>query len=185
MEIPTCYRCHKELPDFDAKVMTDLPNWLNRPGVVMWVRPYCHECVSYLDQNEDGRNKYHQLWNLKDIARSPMIYFGQVILKATEEDSEGPPSKRWTAQAVRDMVDIVVMCLPDYFALDLMKGFFDWNLESERADALGERIQEQATADNLVAKTEPGAYLHALTEDEIRLLLVKMLDLYYFTRGCW
>jgi hypothetical protein len=138
METPHCFRCGRELSNWEGNLMVDMPAWEKEPAQVLWLRPYCPECIQQMDARENGKETLHHIWGVHNVRDNPLLYLGEVLKDIVDPDPKY--TARWHPQAITDLVELVILALPDKDAVDLLQGFSDWNLETDQGQRLTDRV---------------------------------------------
>lgn len=188
MSLPTCFRCHRELVDEHVKLMVDYSTFMESPQRIAWLRPYCVQCVKDVDQYEDGKHSLHEMWSLEHLREMPFLRLSHMLSEITSSKIDETQGTIWETEAINNFMDLLLLSVPKPVALELLKGFKDWDLESDQARSI--RANRYATPEQEIrmrrsSKWKPAErrYYHTLQENEVELLLTKLNDLYFTTRG--
>jgi hypothetical protein len=143
MQTPNCSRCGEPVRQFEGNLTVDRDAYLNQPDRILWLRPYCLACIRYLDEYENGRKRFHHLWGVDDVVEEPLTYLGE-LLRDIAEGGEAPERATiWEPEAIRNLIDLVVMSLPPNLGRSLLEGFSEWDLDSPQANCLSDQFASQ------------------------------------------
>lgn len=106
---PVCSRCNKALNDWVGNIMVDRNLYGVHPSRISNLCVVCKPCTRELDRSGEGR-AYHNFWELRWIKDSPMSYVGGMLQDLLVESKY--ITKKWDAEAVREIAFLVALTLP-------------------------------------------------------------------------
>jgi hypothetical protein len=121
-----CWHCGKDVVDAHANLMVNRQQF--ESNSVNGVQVICKECTQLLDEKENGRERFHNIWELYAVRDRPLLYLGEVLQSLRESE--------WSWEAADNFIDILIELLPKDAASDLLKGYFartEWDGEGPRS----------------------------------------------------